>query len=70
MEKTHYKISLRKTVWAPNTSASLQTILAAEARLTEGQYLLEEQTLNKSKVSDLPSRVLEGQPFPKPKGRL
>jgi hypothetical protein len=31
---------------APNTSISLQTTLAAEAHLAEGQYLLEEQTLN------------------------
>jgi hypothetical protein len=34
---------------APNTSISLQTTLAAEAHLAEGQYLLEEQTLNKVK---------------------
>jgi hypothetical protein len=30
----------------PNTSTSLQT-LAAEAHLAEGQYVLEERTLNK-----------------------
>jgi hypothetical protein len=30
-------------------STSLQTTLAAEAHLAEGQYLLEEQTLNKAK---------------------
>jgi hypothetical protein len=30
----------------PNTSASLQTTLAADAHLAEGQFLLEEQTLN------------------------
>jgi hypothetical protein len=34
---------------APNTSTSLQTTLAAEAHLAEGQFLLEEQTLNKAK---------------------
>jgi hypothetical protein len=31
------------------TSISLQTTLAAEAHLAEGQYLLEELTLNKVK---------------------
>jgi hypothetical protein len=31
---------------APNTSTSLQTTLAADAHLTEGQFLHEEQTLN------------------------
>jgi hypothetical protein len=34
---------------AQNTSVSLQTTLADEAHLAEGQYLLEEQTLNKVK---------------------
>jgi hypothetical protein len=34
---------------APNTSTSLQTTLAADAHLTEGQYLYEEQTLNNAK---------------------
>jgi hypothetical protein len=33
----------------PNTSTSLQTILAADAHLAEGQVLLEEQTLNNAK---------------------
>jgi hypothetical protein len=33
---------------APNTSTFLQTTLAAEERLAEGQFLLEEQTLNKA----------------------
>jgi hypothetical protein len=32
---------------APNTSIYLQTTLADEALLAEGQYLLEEQILNK-----------------------
>jgi hypothetical protein len=31
---------------APNTSTSLQTTLAADAHLAEGQFLHEEQTLN------------------------
>jgi hypothetical protein len=30
----------------PNTSTSLQTTLVVEARLTEEQFLLEEQTLD------------------------
>jgi hypothetical protein len=34
----------------PNTSTSLQTILAADAHLAEGQFLPEEQTLNKEIV--------------------
>jgi hypothetical protein len=34
---------------APNTPVFLQTTVAAEAHLAEGQYLLEEQTLNKAK---------------------
>jgi hypothetical protein len=33
----------------PNTSASLQTTLAADAHLAEGQFLDEEQTLNNAK---------------------
>jgi hypothetical protein len=33
----------------PNTSTSLQTILAADAHLAEGQFFPEEQTLNKEK---------------------
>jgi hypothetical protein len=32
-----------------NTSTSLQTTLAADAHLAEGQYLLEQQTLNNAK---------------------
>jgi hypothetical protein len=31
---------------APNTSVSQQTTLASDARLAEGQFLHEEQTLN------------------------
>jgi hypothetical protein len=34
---------------APNTSTSLQTTLAADAHLAEGQFLQEEQTLNNAK---------------------
>jgi hypothetical protein len=32
--------------FGPKTSTSLQTALAAEAHLAEGQFLLTEQTLN------------------------
>jgi hypothetical protein len=34
---------------APNSSAFLQALLAAETHLNEGQFLLEEQVLNKAK---------------------
>jgi hypothetical protein len=34
---------------ATNTSASLQTTLAADAHLAEGQFLREQQTLNNAK---------------------
>jgi hypothetical protein len=34
---------------APNTSTSLQTTIAADALLTEGQFLHEEQILNTAK---------------------
>jgi hypothetical protein len=34
---------------APNTSTSLQTTLAADAHLAEGQVLLEKQRLNNAK---------------------
>jgi hypothetical protein len=47
--KDHYEILLRRTVLAPNTSKFLQTTLAADAHLAEGQFLLEDQTLNKAK---------------------
>jgi hypothetical protein len=33
---------------APNTSTSLQTTLAADALLAEGQFLHEEQILNRT----------------------
>jgi hypothetical protein len=33
----------------PNTSTSLQTTLAADAHLAEGQFVHEEQTLNNAK---------------------
>jgi hypothetical protein len=45
----YYKKRLRRTFLAPNTSTSLQTTLAADAHLAEGQFLHEEQTLNKAK---------------------
>jgi hypothetical protein len=37
---------IRETVLVPNVSLSLQTKLAAEMHLAEGQFLLEEQMLN------------------------
>jgi hypothetical protein len=40
---------LRRTYLAQNTSTSLQTTLAADAHLAEGQFLHEEQTLNHAK---------------------
>jgi hypothetical protein len=47
----YYKILLMRTFLAPNTSTSLQTALAADARLAEGEYtyLHEQQTLDKAK---------------------
>jgi hypothetical protein len=36
----------QRQFFVPNMSTSLQTTLAAEAHLAEGQFLLEEQTLN------------------------
>jgi hypothetical protein len=42
----NYKICFNNSGFVPNTSTSLQTTLAAEAHLAEGQFLLEEQTLN------------------------
>jgi hypothetical protein len=47
--KDYYKVWLKRTFLAPNTSTSLQTTLEAEVHLAEGQLLLEEQTLNKAK---------------------
>jgi hypothetical protein len=46
MMSTHYKIYLRDRDFVPNTFTPLQTTLTAEAHLAEGQFLLEEQTLN------------------------
>jgi hypothetical protein len=40
---------LSDRVLGSKTSTALQTTLAAEAHLAEGQILLEEQTLNKGK---------------------
>jgi hypothetical protein len=45
----YYNKLLIRTFPAPNTSTSLQTTLAADAHLAEGQFLLEEQTLNNAK---------------------
>jgi hypothetical protein len=41
---------IKKTVLVPSTSASLQATLGAEAYTAEGQFLLEEHTLNKEKT--------------------
>jgi hypothetical protein len=45
----NYKICFNDSGSVTNMSTSLQTILAAEAHLAEGQFLLEEQTLNMEK---------------------
>jgi hypothetical protein len=63
LRKDYHKI-LRKTGLIPNTSASLQTTLAAEAHLAEGQFLLEGQTLSKTQ-SLYRQQELEGQQFSK-----
>jgi hypothetical protein len=46
--KGYYKILLKRTFWVSNTSTSLQTTLAADAHLAEGQFLYEKQTLHKA----------------------
>jgi hypothetical protein len=48
---------------------SLQTTLADEAILTEGQFLLEGQTMN-SENSLCSEKEPEDQQFPKGKGRI
>jgi hypothetical protein len=45
MKKYSYKLWLSKIVLFTNTPASLQTTLSAEARLAEGQFLLEEDSI-------------------------
>jgi hypothetical protein len=45
----YYNKQLIRTFPAPNTSTSLQTTLATDAHLAEGQFLLEEQTLDNAK---------------------
>jgi hypothetical protein len=47
--RAYYNKLLMRTFPAPNTSTSLQTTLAADTDLAEGQFLLEEQTLNNAK---------------------
>jgi hypothetical protein len=59
---TYCKRRLRRRFLVPNTSTSLQTTLAADAHLAEGQFLHEEQTLNNAK-SDIPSRNSETNNF-------
>jgi hypothetical protein len=39
---------IKENISAPNTSTFLQTTLAADALIAEGQFLLEEQTLDKA----------------------
>jgi hypothetical protein len=51
IKKYHNKIGLRETVLVLNTSTSRKTALATEAHLAEGQFLLEEQTLNEENLS-------------------
>jgi hypothetical protein len=53
--KYRHKIRVRETVLIPDTSASLYTTSAAEAHLSEGQFLLQELTLDKP-VSDILNR--------------
>jgi hypothetical protein len=69
-EKKHYKHIIKKIVLVPNTSTSLQTILAAEVNLAEGNFLLKERTLSKAKIPDIPSRNSKSQQFPKEKSRI
>jgi hypothetical protein len=47
----YYNKLQRRMFLNPNTSTSLQTILAVVAHLAEGQVLLEEETLNIELVS-------------------
>jgi hypothetical protein len=51
-------------------SMPLQTTLAAEAHLAEGQFLLEEQTLNIEKSLIYIEQEPEDQQFTKQKGRI
>jgi hypothetical protein len=44
---------------APKMSTSLLTTLAPNSHLAQGQFLLQEQTSNNAKVSDIPSRNSE-----------
>jgi hypothetical protein len=38
---------IKRTIFVANASASLQTILTAEAHLAEGQFLLENQAMTR-----------------------
>jgi hypothetical protein len=49
-------------------STALQTTLAAEAHLAEGQFLLEEQTIKESLWCD--EQEPEDQQFPKQRGNV
>jgi hypothetical protein len=55
--------------FVPNKSTSLQTRLATEAHLAEGQFLLEEQTLNIESLWYIEEEP-EDQQFPKQKGKI
>jgi hypothetical protein len=52
----------------PNTPKSLQTTLSDEVHLEKGQFLLQEQALNKAK--SLICRAVEDQEFPKEEIRI
>jgi hypothetical protein len=58
-----------ENVLAPNTSTSLQTTLAADAHLAEGQVLPEKQTLNNAKSLIHRARTRRP-PISKQKGRF
>jgi hypothetical protein len=49
INKYHYKIRLRETSLASNTSASLKITSAAETHPAAGQFLIEEQILDKDR---------------------
>jgi cysteine synthase len=47
--RSYVTLAIRGTVLVPNTSTSLRTRLGAYKNLIEGQFLIEEQALNKAK---------------------
>jgi hypothetical protein len=62
--KDTYKIWLRRTILAPNTSASLQTTLAADAHLAEGEFFTWGADTEQNKVFDVPSKNSTTKNFP------